>query len=235
MGKGFEKFTEGIAWIQIVLSPTLIGIIAGIFVGLAGSPGFGIVIGLLGLVVGIFLAIRVSRKEGASQFVSRIMATPELDEKEKVFVKDIICQVYAGEKSLQKIELVLNEFLPNHEPLNLNYASKIDDEEYVFGSETEMVTYFITSQNVNQTFYWNKTENNPDKIMVGANITDDNQLIMSLTVDGTDGTESIYLNKLKAVLQSEIAVISYIDPVFYENGKDFCTRYGSPFTSDKKL
>ena len=88
MGKGFEKFTEGIAWIQIALSPTLIGIIAGIFVGVAGSPGFGIVMGLLGLTIGVLWAMRVSRKEGTSHFISRSMATPELNEKELDKQKD---------------------------------------------------------------------------------------------------------------------------------------------------
>ncbi|WP_343632932.1 hypothetical protein [Fluviicola sp.] len=82
MGKGFNKFTEGIAWLQIAASPTLIGVIIGVIIGLAGNAGLGIVVGLLGLVIGIVWAMRVSKEEGTSQFMSRTMATPELDEKE---------------------------------------------------------------------------------------------------------------------------------------------------------
>lgn len=82
MEKGFNKFTEGIAWLQIAASPTLIGVIIGVVIGMAGNPGLGIVVGLLGLIVGIVWASRVSKREGASQFMSGIMATPELDEKE---------------------------------------------------------------------------------------------------------------------------------------------------------
>lgn len=42
---------------------------------------FAMLIVLAGLVIGIVWAVKVSRKEGASHFMSRIMATPELDKK----------------------------------------------------------------------------------------------------------------------------------------------------------
>ena len=72
-----------------------------------------------------------------------------------------------------------------------------DDEEYVFKSEDEMVSYFIDAHNLSQSFYWNKRNDNPDNITVGANITDDNQLVISLTVDGNHKTEADYYLKLK--------------------------------------
>lgn len=82
MGDGFNKFTEGIAWLQIAASPTLIGAIVGVVIGLAGNVGLGMVVGLLGLTIGILWALRVSKKEGTNRFMSRTMATPELDGKE---------------------------------------------------------------------------------------------------------------------------------------------------------
>lgn len=143
------------------------------------------------------------------------------------FVRDIVCQVFAGEKSAEKIKMTLVEFLPNYETLNLDYASKLDDENYLFESESEMILYFINTPNVSQTFYWTSAKNNPDKIMIGANITSDDQLIMSLTFDGLIHLENDYLRKLKSLLKSDIGVVSYTNPAEYENGQDFCNRYAN--------
>jgi len=134
--------------------------------------------------------------------------------------------VYAGQKSRKTIDLVLNSFIPEYEKLNLDYASRLDDENYIFKSEDEMINYFIENTGLDQTFYWNKNYDNPDKIMVGAIITADDKLIMSLTIDGTEETESKYFEKLKKLLNSDIGVISYINPADYENGQDFITKYG---------
>lgn len=138
---------------------------------------------------------------------------------------DIICQVYAGEKSKFKIDLVLAMFVPGCDELNLDYASRPDDESYIFKTEHEMINYFIDNSGVEQTFYWNKYHDNPDKIMVGANITNDDKLIISLTLDGNEGTATSYLNRLKAVWESTVGVISYTDPVEYDNGEDFISKY----------
>ena len=140
--------------------------------------------------------------------------------------RDIICQAYAGQKSRKTIDLVLNTFIPEYEKLNLDYATRIDDEHYVFKTEDEMLNYFMENSGLAQTFYWNKWHDNPDKIMVGAIITEDDQLIMSLTFDGNEETEKTYFEKLKNLLNSDIGVISYIDPADYENGKDFVSKYG---------
>ncbi len=140
-------------------------------------------------------------------------------------IRDIVCNVYAGRKSKEVIFSVLNEFIPNYETINLDYTFKPDDKDYVFKSEDEIVRYFIDTPNLHQTFYWNQRDDNPDNIAVGANITDDDQLIISLTLDGNHKTEAKYYLKLKKFLDSEVGVISYINPAEYEDGKDFVSKY----------
>ena len=141
-------------------------------------------------------------------------------------IKDIICQVYAGQKSRNTIDLVLNTFIPGYEKLNLDYTSRQDDKDYIFKSEDEMINYFIENTGLTQDFYWNKKNDNPDKIMVGAIITEDDKLIVSLTIDGSSETERKYFEKLKKIVNSEIGVISYINPANYDNGQDFIIKYG---------
>lgn len=140
-------------------------------------------------------------------------------------VRDIVCQVYAGEKSKNIIDLVLDTFIPDYEKLNTDYTFPPNNKDYVFTTEIEMINYFIENKGLNQTFYWNKSLHNPYRIMIGANITDDDKLIMSLTLDASLETGEEYLNKLKEVLQSNIGVISFVNPVDYENGEDFVLRY----------
>ncbi|MCS4302121.1 hypothetical protein [Chryseobacterium sp. BIGb0232] len=140
-------------------------------------------------------------------------------------VRDIVCQVYAGEKSKNIIDLVLDTFIPDYEKLNTDYTFPPNNKDYVFTTEIEMISYFIENKGLNQTFYWNKSLHNPYRIMVGANITDDDKLVMSLTLDASLETGEEYLNKLKEVLQSNIGVISFVNPMDYENGEDFVLRY----------
>lgn len=141
-------------------------------------------------------------------------------------IRDTILQVYAGQKSRQTIDLVLDAFIPGYEKLNADYAIRLDDENSPFTSEDEMINYFIENAGLTQTFYWNKNHDNPDKIMVGARITEDDKLIMSLTIDGTEETAKHYFEKLKTLLHSDIGVISHVDPAVYENGADFVSKYG---------
>ncbi|HCC92736.1 MAG TPA: hypothetical protein DEQ26_00140 [Flavobacteriaceae bacterium] len=140
-------------------------------------------------------------------------------------IKDIICQVYAGQKSKKMIDLVLNNFISEYEKLNLDYALPISNLDDNFNSEEEMISYFIEKKEIDQTFYWSQVHNNPNRIMVGAIITDDDKLIMSLTFDGDKEIEKKYFNKLKCILNSEIGIISYVNPAEYENGKDFVLKY----------
>ncbi|MDM1546455.1 hypothetical protein HX096_01055 [Empedobacter falsenii] len=140
-------------------------------------------------------------------------------------IKDIICQVYAGQKSKKMIDLVLNNFISEYEKLNLDYALPISNLDDNFNSEEEMISYFIEKKEIDQTFYWSQVHNNPNRIMVGAIITDDDKLTMSLTFDGDKEIEKKYFNKLKCILNSEIGIISYVNPAEYENGKDFVLKY----------
>lgn len=140
-------------------------------------------------------------------------------------INDIICQVYAGQKSKKTIDLILDTFIPGYEKLNLDYASNPDDTKYIFKSEEEMINYFINRSGLTQTFYWNKPNDNTDKIMVGANITADDKLIMSLTIDADESSATKFFTRLKDLLNSKIGVISYFNPADYENGKDFAEKY----------
>jgi hypothetical protein len=62
--------------------------------------------------------------------------------------------------------------------------------------------------------------------MVGANITSDNQLIMSLTLDGTEVGFEEHLLKLKKLTKSEIGACFYVQYPAFEDGTDFIKRYG---------
>ncbi|SIT26023.1 hypothetical protein [Chryseobacterium gambrini] len=139
-------------------------------------------------------------------------------------IKDIVCQVYFDGKSTEKIFELLNLYLPKYEPLNLDYTSRMDSEEG-FSSNKEMIDYFVNTDHVAQTFYWNQYIDNPDRILFGVNITDDNKTVFSLTIDGTIKLAEIYLNDLKQRLNSDIGVITFFNPAEYENGLDFKMKY----------
>ena len=142
------------------------------------------------------------------------------------FIRDIICQVLVTSKSKEVIYSILDEFIPGYEPINLDYTGIPDDENYKFKSEDEMISYYVATLDVQQTFYWQKDSDSLGKIMVGVNITSDNQIVFSLTLDGVKERETEYFNRLKHFLNSEIGVVSYVDPVDYEDGNDFASRYG---------
>jgi hypothetical protein len=83
MHKIFEIIMEVIGWIQIVLSPTLIGLALGFgiyynFPNLIGLIS-GILIAIIGLIIGIIWATKKFKTTGTLDFLSRISATPELD------------------------------------------------------------------------------------------------------------------------------------------------------------
>lgn len=144
--------------------------------------------------------------------------------KDKI-VKDIICQVLANDKSKEIIDKVLDEFLPGYDKLNLDYTCPPDNPDYRFKSEDEMVNYFIDTPDSNQTFYWSKQNDNQDKLMVGADITSDDKLIISLTLDGTLETGSKYFQRLKGLLNSNTGVITYVNPAEYNTGQEFIVKY----------
>jgi len=91
MHKIFETITEVVGWIQIVLSPTLLGIAFGfgIYYNFPNLTGIiiGILIFVIGLIIGIVLATKKFKTTGTIHFLSRISATPELDNLEKSEIK----------------------------------------------------------------------------------------------------------------------------------------------------
>lgn len=87
MFKILEKITELIGWFQIAISPTLLGIGIGciVYYNFQNSIGLilGIVISIIGLISGILLATKKLKTTGTVQFLSRVIATPELDKIEE--------------------------------------------------------------------------------------------------------------------------------------------------------
>lgn len=83
----FEIITESIGWLQIVASPLLIGLVIGAFIYLT-EPNttrlmIGSIIATAGLIIGIIWATKQWKGKGTVWFMSRIMATPELDKPEE--------------------------------------------------------------------------------------------------------------------------------------------------------
>lgn len=79
----FELITESIGWLQIVASPFLIGIIIGALIYFPNPSSItfilGIIVAILGLFLGIMWANKAWKGKGTIWFMSRVMATPELD------------------------------------------------------------------------------------------------------------------------------------------------------------
>ncbi len=80
-----EIFVEILSWLRIMASPLIIGVGVGILVYDNNpnntSMAIGIIISLISLLVGIIGATKVWRKTGTSNFMSRINAIPELNNK----------------------------------------------------------------------------------------------------------------------------------------------------------
>lgn len=149
------------------------------------------------------------------------------------FQQDIIYQVLIDYKSLDIIYEVLEEFIPDFRKLNFDYTQHPFDENIKFLSEEDMLSCFINNKNLSQTFYWNQIHNNSDRITVGANITSDDKIVFSLTIDGSDVTENKYFKRLKDFLKSDIGLISYNDPLLYKDGNDFYKMYLEEINSKK--
>jgi hypothetical protein len=83
----FDQLMEIVGWLQIAVSPTIVGIVLAFFlyyfipniVGLA----LAIVVAVAGLVTGIVWATKKWRQKQTIAFMSRTMATPELDKLEE--------------------------------------------------------------------------------------------------------------------------------------------------------
>ena len=81
-----KNLTSFFAWLQIMVSPSLVGMIVGslAWLGLRGVPG--VVIGsgcaALGVGLGIWWAEKARKGKGTVEFVSRIRRHPELHEQD---------------------------------------------------------------------------------------------------------------------------------------------------------
>ena len=96
MHRIFEISIEICGWIQIVLSPTLIGIVLGYSLYYYYPNNnvliVSILIAVIGFIIGLFWATKKFKTTGTINFLSRISATPELDtiENSKVKKNDLI-------------------------------------------------------------------------------------------------------------------------------------------------
>jgi len=81
-----EILIESISWIQIMISPFLIGLIIGAIIYLSNPVKrnfiIALLIAILGLSIGIIWATKVTKRRGATNFMSGTMATPELDKQD---------------------------------------------------------------------------------------------------------------------------------------------------------
>lgn len=78
-----EYTSEIVGWIQIFISPLIVGCIVGSIVYYLKQDIIGIIIGslvgLAGLILGIILANRSWKNGGTVKFLSRIISTPDID------------------------------------------------------------------------------------------------------------------------------------------------------------
>lgn len=85
--KTFETTFEVLGWLKIAISPALIGLVLGCIIyankNTTTGIGLGIALAIAGIVVGIIWANKVRRRSGTIKFLSREIATPELDSSEE--------------------------------------------------------------------------------------------------------------------------------------------------------
>ncbi|RTY85908.1 hypothetical protein [Flavobacterium sp. GT3R68] len=79
----FEKISEIYAWLKIVFSFTMTGLIIGTIIYYLNQTIpiliLGICISLFGFIFGLTFATKMWKGKGTMWFLSRVMASPELD------------------------------------------------------------------------------------------------------------------------------------------------------------
>ncbi len=82
----FNRISEIIGWLQIAISPTLIGLGIGVFIYFSAPSDTTLVLGILilclGFLVGAIWATKIWKSKGTVWFMSRTGATQEPDEPE---------------------------------------------------------------------------------------------------------------------------------------------------------
>lgn len=73
-------------WLRIIASPFLVGLGIGALVYYSEPNStrwiIAVIVTIIGLVIGIILAYRISKGKGVIPFLAKLIATPELDKKE---------------------------------------------------------------------------------------------------------------------------------------------------------
>lgn len=86
MFKFIEKMVEFIGWLQLFVFPIVFFCVLGGILYYYNPFGFGLILFILsivsGLVVGIWYANRVHKKEGTVNHLSTILRMPELEQKD---------------------------------------------------------------------------------------------------------------------------------------------------------
>ncbi|MCB2407280.1 hypothetical protein [Hymenobacter lucidus] len=82
-----HRFLSALAWLQVFVSPTILGLILGVLSWLYMPEwwglGIGLLVALLGSGIGIRLAEKARRYSGTIEFMSRTRSHPELRQEEK--------------------------------------------------------------------------------------------------------------------------------------------------------
>jgi hypothetical protein len=145
--------------------------------------------------------------------------------KDSIIYGDALCFVLSPNRTRHTVNLVLNKFIPGYRKIEGDYAFN-STTDLTFEDEEGILRYLEKTTTERGTIHWNKENDNPDNVMIGAYFTTDGQLIFSLTILGDGNKEEKYLDDLKLTLDSNIGVIYYNQFPDFENGEDFRNKYG---------
>lgn len=80
MKKILSFFLESVSWLQLFISPVLIGGLIALFVYI-GNQHLGwlsVIILVISVIIGVVFAERVRKKHGSSRYASKILGTPDI-------------------------------------------------------------------------------------------------------------------------------------------------------------
>lgn len=140
---------------------------------------------------------------------------------------DAICCALTANRTVEVIYRVLQQYIPGYEQLPGDYGVLSLPDELTFPDEDALLHFCVADYALSGSFFWNKWHGNPHRIMVGAVLTNDGQLVMSLTMPATQTgrVEEIYLSELQLLIGSDCGVIYGNEYPPYKNGADFRLRY----------
>jgi len=163
--------------------------------------------------------------------IPAIKAIPEIESRaimqEDFTQDDSICCALTNNRTIETVYQVLNHYLPGYEKLPGDYGIAGVPEELTFASEDAMLRFCLADSSLAGSFHWNTYVDNPRNIMVGAMLTSDGQLVMSLTMQATQAciVEETYLAELQKMIGSDCGVIYGNMLPEFEDGADFRARY----------